>query len=40
MAGANANGSKPSQGGNGKRSGPAKPTVVGVGEFDDDFEDF
>jgi hypothetical protein len=40
MAGANANGSKPSPGGNGKRSEPAKPATVDVGEFDDDFEDF
>ena len=40
MAGASANGSKPSRDGSGKRSEPAKPAVVDVGEFDDDFEDF
>ena len=37
---AGANGSKPSHSGNGKRSEPAKPAVVDVGEFDDNFEDF
>jgi hypothetical protein len=39
-AGAGVNGSKPSSGGNGKRSEPAKPVVVDGGEFDDDFEDY